>query len=109
MGLSTTVLIVRLDVVQMPSIPRFFASPTVARRGQGLARLAPFVAGWRRGYESVAGPLADLPSYQAWAAAVIVHDLAPKVGRPGIWLTPRDLARLQRRADDWKRRAGIDA
>ncbi|HUZ03373.1 MAG TPA: aminoglycoside phosphotransferase family protein [Thermomicrobiaceae bacterium] len=97
----------RADVARTLSILRFMAAFPFMARGQGLARLAPFVAGWRRGYGAVAGPLADLPPYRAWAAAVMVHDLAPRAGRPGFWFTARDLANLERRADDWKHRAGV--
>lgn len=97
----------RADVARTLSILRFFAGFPQVSRGQGLARLGPFVGGWRRGYEAEAGPLADFSPYRAWAAAVMVHDLTPRAGRPGDRLTTRDLDRLRRRADDWKSRAGI--
>ena len=97
----------RADAARTLSILRFFAGFPQLSHGQGLARLGPFVAGWRHGYEAGAGPLSDFPPYRAWAAAVMVHDLAPRAGRPGHLVTAPGFDRLRRRADDWKARAGI--
>jgi hypothetical protein len=35
------------------------------------------------------------------------RDLRPKLGKPGVWLQPRDLARIHRWTLSWKRRAGM--
>jgi len=45
--------------------------------------------------------------FYAWAGTVMARDLAPKVGRPGVWLQPRHLDRIRRWAAHWKRRAGV--
>jgi len=91
--LARTVTILRV----MP-VPRAW-QPTAARRV--------FARAWRRGYESVAGPSGDLGLFYAWAGAVMVRDLAPKLGRPGVWLEQRHLDRVARWTAWWKRRAGV--
>ena len=63
--------------------------------------------GWRRGYEQVAGPVGDLALFHAWAAAVMLRDLAAKLGRPGVWLEQHHLNALRRTVDAWKQRAGL--
>jgi hypothetical protein len=67
--------------------------------------------GWRAGYRRATGPEGalsqDLAPFYAWAGAMMARDLAPKVGRPGVWLRPEDLARIRRWTSHWKRRAGI--
>lgn len=63
--------------------------------------------GWRQGYREVAGPQPHMGLFYAWAGAVIVRDLTPKVGRPGVSLTPRDLQAMQHWALTWQRRAGV--
>jgi aminoglycoside phosphotransferase (APT) family kinase protein len=71
----------------------------------GLRRV--LEAGWRRGYQQVAGPFGDMAAFYAWAGAMMERDLRPKLGKPGVWLQPRDLARIQRWTMAWKRRAGV--
>ncbi len=72
--------------------------------------------GWRRGYrqstERVSGtggisPDEDRALFYAWAGAAMARDLAPKIGRPGVWLQARHLDRIRRWAGFWKQRAGI--
>lgn len=55
-------------------------------------------AGWRRGYSErqPADPFAGLEPFYVWAGAMMERDLRPKLGRPGIWLRERDLARIRR-------------
>lgn len=45
--------------------------------------------------------------FYAWAGTVMARDLAPKIGRPGVWLQPHHLERIRRWADRCKRRAGL--
>lgn len=70
----------------------------------GLARRL-LAWGWRRGYEQVAGRLLDMEWFYAWAGAVMVRDLAPRVGSPQAWWSHSDLARIQAWADAWRKRA----
>jgi aminoglycoside phosphotransferase (APT) family kinase protein len=43
------------------------------------------LAGWRAGYESIAGPLEGFEPFLLWAATVTMHDLSRKpAGLPGI-------------------------
>jgi len=55
-------------------------------------------AGWRRGYaeRQASDPFAGLEPFYVWAGAMMERDLRPKLGRPGIWLRERDLARIRR-------------
>jgi hypothetical protein len=66
---------------------------------------------WRYGYRQVAGSLIDSPEemapFYAWAGAVMVKDLAPRVGKPGFWFRPDHLEAIQKWAEAWKQRAGI--
>ena len=64
---------------------------------------------WRRGYEQVAGRLVDLGLFYVWAGTVMVRDLAPKVGRPGIWLQQRHLDHVQSWTNHWRHRMGLAA
>lgn len=70
----------------------------------GLARRL-LAWSWRRGYEQVAGRLADMEWFYAWAGAVMVRDLAPRVGSPQAWWDERDLARIGAWANAWRERA----
>lgn len=38
--------------------------------------------GWRRGYEGEGGDFREMPPFMAWAGAVMLRDLAPRVGMP---------------------------
>lgn len=60
---------------------------------------------WRRGYQRVAGPLSDMAWFYAWAGAVMVRDLAPRVSDPLSWWQPQHLERIQSWTAVWKRRA----
>lgn len=60
---------------------------------------------WRRGYEELAGRLADMDWFYVWAGMVMVRDLAPRVGSPQAWWGQRDLARIQAWADARRARA----
>jgi aminoglycoside phosphotransferase (APT) family kinase protein len=72
--------------------------------------------GWRRGYRQAAegggtrGGISleeEQALFYAWAGTVMARDLAPKIGRPGVWLQPHHLERIRRWAARCKRRAGI--
>lgn len=63
--------------------------------------------GWRRGYRAVAGPLGGMAPFYAWAGTVLVHDLAAKIGRPGITLQSAELDPARRWTAHWRRRAGV--
>ncbi|HET7772164.1 MAG TPA: aminoglycoside phosphotransferase family protein [Chloroflexota bacterium] len=60
--------------------------------------------GWRRGYQGAAGTLgeAELAPYFAWAGHLMVRDLTPKIGRPGVWLREEDLESVRRWAARWQ-------
>lgn len=63
--------------------------------------------GWRRGYRAVAGPIGGMAPFYAWAGTLMANDLAPKIGRPGIWIQPQHLEPMHRWAAYWRERAGI--
>jgi aminoglycoside phosphotransferase (APT) family kinase protein len=64
--------------------------------------------GWQWGYREVAGWPADLAPFKAWAVEAMVNDLAPKLGRPGVWLVPAHVNDIRREAVRWRGRAGIE-
>lgn len=94
----------RADLARTLSILRFAPLPTGILAVPARATLRLFEAGWRRGYREAAGPIDDLAPFLAWAAAVMVRDLAPRRGRPDLpWLTEAFLRRVERWGDRWRR------
>jgi aminoglycoside phosphotransferase (APT) family kinase protein len=61
------------------------------------------------GYRQVAGRPEEMAPFHAWAWTMVERDLAPKLGRPGVWLRPCHLEGFRRQAALWKRRAGLPA
>ncbi len=45
--------------------------------------------------------------FYAWAGGAMARDLAPKLGRPGVWLEPRHIEAIAGWAAGWRRRAGL--
>jgi len=66
-----------------------------------------FYLGWRRGYESVAGPVPDLAPFLVWAGTVFLREATPRIDEPQVWATERDMEAVRRWIDRWKRRARI--
>ncbi|HEX2620844.1 MAG TPA: aminoglycoside phosphotransferase family protein [Phototrophicaceae bacterium] len=64
---------------------------------------------WRTGYIKIAGngALKEMALFYAWAGAVMICDLSPKIGRAGHWLKDQHLDQVRRWRDHWKRQAGI--
>jgi aminoglycoside phosphotransferase (APT) family kinase protein len=58
-------------------------------------------AGWRNGYQAVAGRFGQMAPFYAWAGAMMERDLAAKLGRPGVWLQPSDLSSIRRWTARW--------
>jgi aminoglycoside phosphotransferase (APT) family kinase protein len=94
--LARTLTILRLAPLR-PGTPR--------RRAMALRRM--LEVGWRRGYRLEAGPWRDVPIFFAWAGAMMLHDLAPRVGKPGTGILPIHMERIRRWTERWKRRSGI--
>jgi len=46
---------------------------------------------WRRGYEQAGGRLDEMALFYAWAGAVMVRDLSPRIGKVGFWLEEKHL------------------
>lgn len=97
----------RVDLARTQSILRLVAIRPSLLSDAGLEALEPFAAGWRAGYEAVAGPPGEMMLFDAWAAVYLIEDLASKFGQPGVWLTPDHMRRLRRDAATAKERAGI--
>jgi len=66
-----------------------------------------FTWSWQRGYAETAGPLRQMAPFYAWAGAVMLRDLAPRVANPTSWWQPHHLAQIQVWAAHWKGHAGI--
>jgi aminoglycoside phosphotransferase (APT) family kinase protein len=97
----------RADLARTAAILRF-APP--AGRPSPVATITRrvFIAGWRHGYRGMAGRVSGMAPFYAWAAAVMRHDLAPRVGRTDLpWLTPALLAEICRWEDRWRAAAGL--
>jgi aminoglycoside phosphotransferase (APT) family kinase protein len=102
----------RADVARTLSILRLSPAPEGVPLPLVRALLALLEAGWRRGYRRVSGDGAvldspDAPLLNAWAGAVMIRDLEPKLKRPGIPLRPADFQRMRAWVRTWKARAGM--
>jgi aminoglycoside phosphotransferase (APT) family kinase protein len=65
-----------------------------------------FHAGWREGYRAMMGAPGEMAALYAWAAASMIDDLSPRVGRPDLpWLTESLLAEVSAWGARWRRRA----
>jgi aminoglycoside phosphotransferase (APT) family kinase protein len=62
---------------------------------------------WRHGYLQAGGNLDDMALFYAWAGAVMVRDLSPRIGKPGFWLQSHHLDPVRAWTTAWKTRAGI--
>ena len=62
---------------------------------------------WRCGYQMAGGRLNDIALFYAWAGAVMLRDLSPRIGKPGFWLQSHHLDPVRQWTADWKRRAGV--
>lgn len=62
---------------------------------------------WRHGYEQVHGPLVEMDLFYAWAGAVMVRDLAPRVDQIDSWWEPRHLQHIRRWTQQRKQQAKL--
>lgn len=60
---------------------------------------------WQGGYEQVAGEVSNMAWFYAWAGAVMVRDLAPRVQDPESWWRPQHLTDIRDWATRWQQRA----
>jgi aminoglycoside phosphotransferase (APT) family kinase protein len=102
----------RADVARTLSILRLSPAPRGVPLPLVRGLLALLETGWRRGYRRVAGGRSvldspDTPLFNAWAGAVMVRDLEPRLGRPGIPLREADFQRMRAWVRTWKERAGM--
>ncbi|MGH2614969.1 MAG: phosphotransferase family protein [Thermomicrobiales bacterium] len=98
----------RADLARTASILRFAPPGGALPAPVSYAVRRALDAGWRRGYRDVAGPMRDMAPFYAWAGAVMVRDLAPRLGRPDLpWLTLAFLGRVRTWAASWRARAGL--
>jgi aminoglycoside phosphotransferase (APT) family kinase protein len=97
----------RADLARTASILQFAPLDPGVPRPVGIAVRRAFIAGWRRGYRDVAGPVGGMAPFYAWAGAVMIRDLTPRLGRPDLpWLDHHYLERVRQWADGWRARAG---
>jgi aminoglycoside phosphotransferase (APT) family kinase protein len=97
----------RADLARTAAILRFAPLGGLASPVAAIARQA-FGAGWRHGYRGMAGRVTGMAPFYAWAAAVMRHDLAPRVGWTDLpWLTPALLAGIRRWGESWRTAAGL--
>lgn len=63
------------------------------------------VAAWRRGYGAEDATTADKALFRSSAASTLANDMAPRIGRPGVWFQQADIDRIRTAARTWERRA----
>jgi aminoglycoside phosphotransferase (APT) family kinase protein len=97
----------RADLARTWSLLRVAPSPPGVPKLVILPVRRAMEAGWRRGYRETAGWPADLAPFLAWAVEVMVNDLAPKLGRPGVWILPAHVEEVRQEAARWRQRADI--
>jgi aminoglycoside phosphotransferase (APT) family kinase protein len=97
----------RADLARTASILHFGPlDPGVPWLLESAVRRA-LIGGWRRGYRDVAGAVGGMAPFYAWAGAVTIRDLTPRLGRPDLpWLDLPYLERVRQWADAWRVRAG---
>jgi aminoglycoside phosphotransferase (APT) family kinase protein len=87
----------RADLARTITLLRLAPTPpgtsVLVRAMRALLEMA-----WRSGYRAYqpTDPFTDMTPFYVWAGTWMERDLRPKLGRPGVWLTERDLARIQR-------------
>lgn len=59
---------------------------------------------WMRGYQAIAGPLTNMAAFYAWAGAVMIRDLGPRVANPESWWQPVHIQRIQDWTARWRAR-----
>lgn len=97
----------RADLARTIAIIRL-APPPPGLLGPGVAALRRLLElAWRRGYAAIAGPPRAMAPFFAWAGAVMLRDLSPKLGRPGVPLAEADLHRIRTWTHNWRLRAGL--
>lgn len=64
-----------------------------------------FHAGWREGYRAIMGTPGGMAAFYAWAAAFMIRDLSPRVGRHDLpWLTESFLDEISSYGARWRSR-----
>lgn len=99
----------RADIALTISILRVAPIPpgpflSLKRAATRLLELA-----WRRGYERHGTRYSDdeLAPFLAWAGAVMLHEMTPRIATHGDWIRESDLVLLRGWRDHFQERAGI--
>jgi aminoglycoside phosphotransferase (APT) family kinase protein len=88
----------RADLARTVTLLRLAPMPGGAPRVLQYALRRSLEVAWRRGYAE-GQPVewfANLDPFYVWAGRMMVRDLQPKLGRPGVWLKESDLDRIRR-------------
>jgi aminoglycoside phosphotransferase (APT) family kinase protein len=96
----------RADAARTLSVLLLSPVPPGTPRVFGLLRRV-MAAAWWRGYRDVAGELAAMPLFQAWAGDALQRDWARRVEDPGHWATAAQLEPARRWSTHWRRAAGV--
>jgi aminoglycoside phosphotransferase (APT) family kinase protein len=100
----------RADVARTASILHFAPRDPAQPPLLGSLVRRSLIAGWRRGYRQIAGPISSMAPFYAWAGRVMIRDLTPRLGRSDLpWLTGAFLDEVERWAAGWRARAGLSA
>jgi aminoglycoside phosphotransferase (APT) family kinase protein len=96
----------RVDLARTVTVLRLAPSPPGSPTPLLRALRVVLELAWRTGYkrEHQSDPFRDMNPFYVWAAEWMEHDLAPKLGKPGVWLQPADIARIHSWAAARRRR-----
>jgi aminoglycoside phosphotransferase (APT) family kinase protein len=88
----------RADLARTVTLFRLAPIPPDMPTSVGRPMRTLMEAGWRMGYRRISqvNPFVNIDPFYAWAGAFMERDLRPKLGRPGVWLQERDLARIRK-------------
>lgn len=92
-----------MSILRVAPIP---PGPLVALK-RAMTRL--LEVAWRRGYERQGTRYSDevLAPFLAWAGAVMLHEMSPRIAANSTWGSAADLVRIQAWRDHWQKRARL--
>jgi hypothetical protein len=95
----------RADIARTVCTMRLVAPHFIAQFGAHRMTMSLFTRGFLKAYEEKRGPLTDMAPFYAWAGAMILQDLSPKLH--ALPISSPDLLRdaLSRWTRQWRNRA----
>ena len=87
----------RVDLARTITLLRLAPTPPGSPTPLLRAMRAVLELSWRTAYRRDSGtdPFLGMNPFYVWAGEWMERDLAPKLGKPGVWLNPADIARIR--------------